>query len=246
MAQLTRVNQVIAVEKQTKARTNRELSDIYALIQKDELFSGLARTYQPKNEDGDKLPAENKKVQVTVSNLAQRFQDALVELLNITGTKDKSNQFAKADIVVDGETLVDSVPVTYLLFLEKQLTDLHAWVSKLPVLDPTENWHKNEANGLFATDTAQSIRTKKVLRNHVKSPATDKHPAQVETYSEDVAEGYWSTTKFSGAIPEPEREALIARVEKLQKAVKAAREEANSGYVQEFAPGKAILDYIFG
>ena len=32
------------------------------------------------------------------------------------------------------------VPVTYLLFLEKQLVDLHTFVKKLPVLDASETW----------------------------------------------------------------------------------------------------------
>ena len=37
---------------------------------------------------------------------------------------------AKADLVVDGVTLAKDLPVTYLLFLEKQLTELKAFVSK--------------------------------------------------------------------------------------------------------------------
>lgn len=40
-----------------------------------------------------------------------------------------------------------------------------------------------------------------VPRNHVKAEATDKHPAQVEVYHEDVPVGYWTTVKFSGALP---------------------------------------------
>jgi hypothetical protein len=245
MTTLNRISQVVAVEKQTKARTNRDLSDIYATIQKPNLFAGLSRTYQPKNDEGERFPAESQKVQTTVRDLNDRVQAALVELLNITGTKDRSNQTARTNVVVDGQTIMADAPVTYLLFLEKQLTDLHTFVSKLPVLDPTETWHKNEATGHYATDAVQTVKTKKVPQVLVKAPATDKHPAQVETYMEDVATGYWNVTKFSGAIPEPERARLLAKVEKLQKAVKTAREEANTQYVTEFAPGKAILDFIF-
>jgi len=40
---------------------------------------------------------------------------------------------------------VGHVPATYLLFLEKQLTDLHTLVSKLPVLDASETWVFDQA-----------------------------------------------------------------------------------------------------
>ena len=52
----------------------------------------------------------------------------------------------------------------------------------------------------------QTLRTKKVPRNHVKAEATEKHPAQVEVYYEDVAVGYWTTVKFSGALPAQPRQ----------------------------------------
>jgi hypothetical protein len=35
----------------------------------------------------------------------------------------------------------------------------------------------------------------------VKAEATEKHPAQVEVYHEDVVVGQWKTVKFSGALP---------------------------------------------
>ncbi len=38
-------------------------------------------------------------------------------------------------------------------------------------------------------------------RVQVKAEATDKHPAQAELYCEDMPIGYWTTVKFSGALP---------------------------------------------
>ena len=107
--------------------------------------------------------------------------------------------------------------MTYLLFLEKQLTDLHTFVKKLPVLDAAEAWAFDEATDAYSTAPTQTTRTKKVPRNHVKAEATEKHPAQVEVYFEDVLVGYWTTVKFSGALPQARSTSCKARVEKLQR-----------------------------
>jgi hypothetical protein len=91
----------------------------------------------------------------------------------------------------------------------------------------------------------RTIRTKKVPRNHVKAEATEKHPAQVEVYYEDIAIGYWNTVRFSGALPARRVNELADRVEKLQRAVKFAREEANGTEVTDRKTGDAIFGYLF-
>jgi hypothetical protein len=92
----------------------------------------------------------------------------------------------------------------------------------------------------------QTIKTKKIPRNHVKAEATDKHPAQVEVYYEDVVVGTWRTIKFSGALPASRVNELLNRVEKLQEAVKFAREEANNMEVTEQKVGAKVFQYLFG
>ena len=62
------------------------------------------------------------------------------ELWNLIYTQDLGNQQAKADVVVDGKTLLQQVPVTFLLFLDKQVNDLKTFISKLPTPDPAEEW----------------------------------------------------------------------------------------------------------
>ena len=142
--------------------------------------------------------------------------------------------------------LLKDVPVTHLLFLEKQLVDIHTFVEKLPTLDPAEAWQYNPEVDCFASDPYQTAKTKKVLKNHVKAEATKEHPAQVETYTEDVVVGYWTTVKFSGALPAREKNAILQRVRKLQEAVKSAREEANSVTVEPKKTGAEVFKYIFG
>jgi len=136
--------------------------------------------------------------------------------------------------------------VSYLLFLEKQLVDLHTFVKKLPVLDAAESWSRDESTDSWRTEPVRTVKTKKVPRNHVKAKATDKHPAQVEVYYEDVPVGYWTTVKFSGALPARRVNELLDRIATLQTAVKFAREEANGAEVTDQRIGEAVFGYLFG
>lgn len=241
---MAKLNQIIAVEKGIKGTVNRDVTDIYHQLQKVALLTGISRTYTPKDDEGDKLPAEYTKVQVNALDVLAQSAQRLTELFDITATKDCTNQIAVADVVVDGKVLASKLPVTYLLFLEKQLTDFHTIVKKLPVLDGSEDWHRDDAQGCFATDPVQTTRTKKIPRNHVKAEATDKHPAQVEVFYEDVIVGTWKTIKLSGAVPAPVVASILSRIEKLQAAVKFARETANETTAVEKQTGQAIFNYL--
>jgi hypothetical protein len=243
---MARLNQIIAVEKGVKSRSLAELTEAHHALQKSALLSGISRTYQPKDEEGEPLPPESTRVQVRADEVIRQTMAILTRLFDVTATKDWTNCEARADVVVDGEPLLRDVPVAYLLFLEKQLVDLHTFVKKLPVLDAADSWTFDDAADCYATEPVQTVRTKKIPRNHVKAEATEKHPAQVEVYYEDVTVGYWRTVKFSGALPRKRVNELLERVERLQQAVKFAREEANGTDVTDRTAGEKVLGYIFG
>jgi hypothetical protein len=243
---MAKLNQIIAVEKSIKSKSFQELTEAHHAVQKPALLSGISRVYQPKDEEGEQLPPESTKVQVKTEEILRDMAATITRLFDVTATKDWANCQATADVTIDGRTLLHDVPVTYLLFLEKQLTDLHTFVKKLPVLDAAESWAFDASADCYRTEAVRTIRTKKVPRNHVKAEATEHHPAQVEVYYEDVPVGYWSTTKFSGALPARRVNELTDRVEKLQAAVKFAREEANSAEAVDQHVGDALFGYLLG
>jgi hypothetical protein len=243
---VTKLNQIIAVEKGVKSKSFQELTEAHHAVQKTALLSGISRTYQAKDEEGEQLPPESTRVQVKAEEVLRRTAATLTRLFDVTATKDWANCVAKADVTVDGRTLVKDAPVSYLLFLEKQLTDLHTFVKKLPVLDAAEAWTHDPSTDAWKTEPVKTIKTKKVPRNHVKAEATEKHPAQVEVYYEDIPVGYWTTVKFSGALPAARINELLERVEALQAAVKFAREEANGTVVTDQHVGDAVFGYLFG
>ena len=242
-----KLNSVVALEKGIKAQSYSIISELHKLAQKSDLFTGFIKTYQKRDEESEDLPSEQKKIQYAVSGILRDVRSALADLCAITARKEWSNCAATAPIVVDGTAIADAVPVTYLLFLEKQLTDMRTFVDKLPTLDGNEDWHDDPNTGLYRTDAVQTHRTKKVQRPLVLYDATKEHPAQTQLVAEDIVAGYWNTVKHSAAMPAPQKAAMAERVEKLLRAVKEAREVANS-LEEVTAPkvGDAILGYVFG
>ena len=241
-----KLNQLLAIEKGVQNKYNDDFTRIHHETQKETLLKGQVRTYQPKDDDGDKLPDENEKVQTAVETLIQTLSTDLSRMFDVRLTKEIGNQEARADIVVeDGTVILTDVPVDYLLFLEKQLVDLRTFCVKLPTLDPSQTWSPAAGEHTWQSLPAQTTKTKKTLKVLEKAPATDKHPAQVETYTDDVLVGTWTTIRLSGAIPVSRQEELIARVEELQRAVKFARETANSIEVQNAQAGSSILGFLF-
>lgn len=240
-----KLNQVIAAEKGLKTGLEKAFTVAYHTVQKPSLFDGLTKTYTPAEDGGETFPGESQKVVNTMARVLEDVSSTLTELFDITATKLYANTGARADVVVGDATILRDVPVEYLLFLEKRLTDLGAFLAKCPVLDPTLDWAWDENKGLFKAPPVITHRSKKIPRNHVKAAATDKHPAQVEVYFEDTTVGTWEMVRYSAALSATRRAKLQERVSVLLAAVKAAREEANSVEAPAISGmGKAVFDFL--
>lgn len=243
---MARLNQILAVEKgarEAAATASRTATDALA---KTGPLTGITRTYNPKHEDGDRLPDERTLVQYSVADVFDELTGPLARLWDVTATKDETNRTAVADVVVDGDVLLEAVPATFLVWFEKQLDQVRRIVAAAPVLDPAEIWH-DQADGVFRSDPSNTARTKKVPKTVVLYEATPEHPAQVQAFTEDVVEGEWTTTKFSGALPSSEKRAALNRIDRLADAVKVARESANASEVVDRSDiGSAVVDYVFG
>lgn len=241
-----KLNQAIALTKGAKSRATSALTAAYHTAQKPAIFAGISRTYRPRDEEGETLPPESTIVQRTVPDLLSEVRGPLTRLFDVVVTVDNGNTVAFGDVIVNGRTIATHVPVPTLLFLEKQLVDLRTFVAQLPTLDASERWSLDDAAGthVYRNEASETTRGKKIPRVLVKAEATDKHPAQVDVWQEDVVVGFWSTTKFSGAIPITRRSELVSRIEALIDAVKQARERANETEVPDVRIGDKIFDYL--
>jgi hypothetical protein len=240
-----KLNQIIAVVKGKKSRATQLLTTVHQGWKQDRI-TGISRAYTPSNEDGDRLPPENKIVQVRVPEEVDTVLFELADFYNVVMTQESGNTTAKGSVVVDGKVLLKDVPVTVLLFLEKQLTDLRTFVRNLPVLPVDKTWLWDRNKNCYSSDPEKTSRTQKTPEVIVKYDATKEHPAQTEMIYVDKPAGTWNTIHLSGALPETTKNKIAKRVETLQDAVVKAREDANSTVVQQSKDfGQTILNHIF-
>lgn len=242
---MPKLNQILAIEKNKKTKLHKEISELHKALQKPSLVNGHKKVFTPKDEGGESFPDDDHRVQYRYDEVLEQIQERLATLMDVTATKDFTNCNALADVKVNGETFLEKVPVPYLLFLEKELHDLHTFLDKMVELDSAEDWREDPNSGLYRSEPVKTHKTKKLQRPIVKYEATEHHPAQTELITEDVIIGYWTTTKFSGAIPRPRKKKLLERITLLEDAVKFAREQANSVDADQKGVGAKLLNFIF-
>ena len=240
-----KLNQVVAVEKPTKQRVERAISDIYKALQKPDLCEGHNKKYIPLEAGRETFPPDDKHVQQIATDSLKEAQALLTELFDVSAQRDFANCEAKADVMVEGTTLLVGAPVTFLMFLEKQLNDVKSMITALPTLDPSESWVFDEGSRLYKTAPRITNKTMKIQEPIVLYPATEKHPAQTQLVTTDKTVGNWEAIRLSGAVSSAKKKVLLGRVEKLIKAVKFAREEANMAQAPELHVGDKIFGWIY-
>jgi hypothetical protein len=240
-----KLHEIVAVRKGVKSRVYGEITNLHRDSSKTDRYGGMVREYTPKDDEGEKLPGESKKVQSIAEDTLKKTAKLQTEAWDIEATQEWGNQRAKADIEVDGKTLLSDVPVNVLIHLDKQLNDMRTFVAGLPTLDTDKDWESDPNSKLFRTSPVRTHHNRKVEKPHVVVAATKEHPAQWTTLKEDVTVGYWDKTHLSGALPVPRKEAILERIDKLQVAVKKARSRANDLDVERQEIGDALFGYLF-
>lgn len=239
-----KLHQIIAIEKDVKSRVVSFLTEAYHTLQKPALFDGFTKVYEKTDEDGEDLPDEKKLVNYQVEEMLQSIAEQCTEFFDTVARKDKANCSALADVEVDGEVLLERIPSTHLIFLEKQLKDLRTVIDNLPTLDPAVSWALDAGSGLYKSDEQRTAKKTKIQEPIVLYKATTEHPAQTQLITKDKTVGYWNTVKQSGAVTPKRKKLLQKRVQELIKAIKFAREKANETEAPKVNVGQSIFDYL--
>jgi len=239
-----KLHQIIAVEKTVKNRVGQWMGSARKAIGKSSLFDGFSKTYEKKDEDGEEFPDDRQLVQFSMAGLLQDIAENMTEYLDLVAAKDDANCRARADVVVDGETIMSDIPATHLLFLEKQLAELGAIADELPVLDPAFDWKHDAAAGVYKSNPHKTTKTKKLHVPIVLYDATEHHPAQTQLVQSDEIIGWWTNVKHSGALTMGQKKTLQLRIRELVKAVKFAREEANEAVTAQPNTGGKLFSYL--
>lgn len=244
MANRQHQHTIVALERSVRLAANKTVTDLYHQVQHTPNFMGQSRRFESTVEEVENEPAETVRPRLRSDDILATLKATLHDAWNLHATRDKTNMAATGTISIDGMTIED-VPVSTLLSLEKQLVNLRTVVEAMPPLDPAIQWDWDDAQQLWRSDEMRKARTKAIPKGAILAPATERHPAQVERYTDNMTVGHVVTTSFSGAILLRDKENLLDRINKLIRATKAARTEANMLAVEKFEPAGKLLDYLF-
>lgn len=241
---MPKLNQVNAIVTGRKGETEKFVGDLYKLLQVKDKFVGFDKEYRPIKEDEDKLPPEKQKVEFRCWDLVQQAAEQWSELWDLILTQDVGNQIALAELKVDDKFSFPKVPVTFLLFLQKQINDVTTMVKALPTPDTAKTWEVDKQIGLLRSAPEETMRTKKIPKAIVKYDATEHHPAQTEVFNDDKVVGHYLKTHYSGAISVEKKGNMLQKLRVLADAIKVAREQANMASVENQRIGKALFEYV--
>jgi len=242
------IHELLAVEPELKATAAKiQQETAHTFMQKKDHFIGIFRTYEPVSDGGERLENENKELITTVREKLEHTHKIMERYWDLSYQKELANREAKADIVINGVELAKDVPATMLLQLEKQLRELKTIYFAIPTLTPGPAWKRTEENpDVWNHEKPRKARTQKRTEPRIVVPATDKHPAQIREYTEDLVVGHWNEKILSGEWTPSEKSSICERLDTLISAVKTARARANQQEVPNSYISKNLFDFILG
>lgn len=248
---MAKLHEILAVESNLKGQAEVTRNDLKATFaNKRHHFTKRVGVFKPISETEQEKVEETLDMVTTVPKELKWLAGIIAPALDAAYQVAEANTRARADVIIEGgPVLLQDVPATALLELEKRVAEIHDFVSAIPTLDPAKGFtpDPSEGEGVFKARIEAKQRTKKDVRVITLAPPTDKHPAQVQAINVDVPTGELVTQEWSGLITTAAKGDMLERVEKLRRAVKAARSRANEVLVdQKPTIGKRLLDYVFG
>lgn len=245
---MSKLHELLAVEGDLEGTFKKILEETAATFtKKADRFFGAVRTLEWFEEGQPPVPAEHHELTTTVNDKLSYQQDAIVRYFDAVLQKERTNQDARADLVVDGAVIAGDVPATFLLGLESRLKKVRDVYSAIPTLPPNIRWEKDTTKGDHVYSRAhpeEQLKTEKIFKVQVLYEATKEHPAQVEKIAETKNVGVYKKEVWTGMLSPAEKSALLGRIDKLIRAVKKARQRANTTEVVKTTIGKELFKYI--
>lgn len=244
--------ELLVVEGQLKSQSKTLLNELATTFRsKRHLFEEKRVSFLSNDESAGSTPVieEQKDIQSTVNEELKWFTEQWTKALDVSYQVAEGNTKARGNVVLDnGQTLLSDVPATALLELEKRAAELQELLSSIPTLDPAKSFQPDEqkGNGYYKAREVRKTRTKKVQEGIVLYPATEEHPAQTQLISVDKPVGTIIEQEWSGMITPARKADLLAKVEEVRRALKAALHRANAVEMPETLPtcGKKLFDYV--
>lgn len=248
-----KLHELLAVEGSIKGQATKVRGELSGTFEKKRhLFGGVTKTFTPKGEGEEGSVEVESSIQSTVPKELRWIGTFLGKAMDSGYQICEANTIARADVVLeDGMVFLAGLPATALLELEKRMAELQEFLLKIPTLDPAKGFEidlTQSADGdVFKAREVVRVNTKKLQKPLTLAPATDKHAAQVQLITEDVAVGKTLHQEWSGMITPARKGEMIARCEELARAIKQARSKANDTEVSKASQkiGEKILGHVF-
>ena len=255
---MPKLHELLAVEGDLEGIHKKILEENkVTFAKKAGLFFGFLKTLEMFEEGAPKAPEEHQELATTVQGKLDYQTESAIRYFDAVLQKERTNQHAKADIIIDGMTVAKEMPATFLLGLETRLKNLRVVYDVIPTLPPGQNWQKDESMGdhvYVAEHPEETFKTARTTKSKVLVPAQfpkegeggTSLPAQVDKWEETENVGRYTKKTWSGMISPAEKSVLMGRIDTLIRAVKKARQRANMTEIVKISIGKEIFTYIHG
>jgi hypothetical protein len=214
-------------------------------------FVGSTRTLKMfdadrANEEADGF--EQKELVTTVQSKLDYVAEHLVRYIDAVAQKEATNQAARADVVVNGMTILKEVPATLLLSLENKLARWRKMYAAIPTLQPGVKWADDPTAGMpgvfKSANDVVDLKVEQLVKPVVLYEATKEHPAQVKEVTEKKAVGQFRKEMWSGMWTPARKSLVLGRLDALIKAVKQSRARANETEVVKFDVGETLIGFL--
>lgn len=249
---MPRIHELIPVETDKVTIANGLIDEaVNTFAKKTDHFIGQIRRVEMYDSAREvENTTDRKELVETVDGKLDHVWTALREAIDVNASKENSNTSpeARADVVIKGVTVLEDVPATVLLSLEKRLGAIKNLYLAIPTLDPAYAWEPDTAAELAGTmrtvHSQEGQKTEKVTDYRVLYEATDKHPAQIAEFTLDKNVAKVITDRQSGMVSPATKARWVAKISALATAVKEARQRANMADVLPMEVADDIRSYI--
>jgi hypothetical protein len=245
---MARLHQILAVESDLEGKYKRTCEETKKVFGKPAMFTGSHRKLIIFDDsDTTEYPEENQAMATTVKERIDYTGTSISAYLDALFQKEATNQMAHADLIVDGVTIGNKLPATFLLALESRLKYIRSIYEALPTLQAGIEWKPSTDKGEGVWDMVhpeEKIKTKMTFKSQILVEPTEFHPAQIEKWEEQVPVGKFVRNIWCSMITSHQKSEILGRIDKLIQATKKARQLANAQEIVKGNVGEKIIDFI--
>ncbi len=243
-----KLHQLLAVEPDKEGKYKRVCDESKKVFGKAAMFTGSHRTLHMFEDGVDATdPDTHQSMTTTVRERMGYTGESISDYFDALYQKEATNQKAKADLVVDGTVIAKEVPATFLLALESRLKYVRGVYETMPTLQAGIEWVPSDTMGAGIWEMKhpeEKLKTKMTVQHEVLVPPTKEHRAEIEKWEEQIPIGKFVKRVWCSMLTSPEKQEILARIDKLIQATKQARQKANAEEVVGGNVGRSIIDFI--